>query len=294
MQPLELMTPRSNRLGLILASLGALWSAPNASASWIDSDFYCRIYGCVIVHDGTSFWVYDNFIFATGGTVPPGERMIPRAGNPIQGSGAISPVITGTLTEGPQTVPLQDQSVRLGIDTTGDGVPDQFPADANNSGFLDAGDRLDPFALTLSTDLVTADTSAQRSFYLTSRTDFYVVAELVLLGSRDQLNQQNRINNVGFTYDVTRTGRDDGIAFGVNARRGGDFIRPIGSVSNLRDVYGAPTQILEFRRPIRRRNAADMMSQSVRFDYVYGFENYDLSMGTGHLEYQIEFAFYNR
>jgi len=51
---------------------------------------------------------------------------------------------------------------------------------------------------------------------------------------------------------------------------------------------------MEFRNSIRFRDAADLPSQSVRFDYVYGFENYDMSMGEGHLEYEIEFDFYNR
>ena len=51
---------------------------------------------------------------------------------------------------------------------------------------------------------------------------------------------------------------------------------------------------MEFRNAIRFRDAADLPSQSVRFDYVYGFGGYDLSMGDGHLQYELEFDFYNR
>lgn len=288
------MRPRSNKLGRICLGVAALLSAPNAWASFIDTDFHCVQYGCVVVHDGSSFWVWDNFIFDTGGTVAPGDRMIPRVGNPIQGSGLPTPIITGTLTDGTLTVPLQDQGVALGIDSDGDGVPDLLPNDVNGSGFLDAGDSLDPFALTLNTSLVAADTSAQRSFYLTSRTDFFLAMSTDLRGSRDDLNRRRNLRSISFNYDVTRNGVDGGLAFGADARQGNNYIRPLGTVDDLRDVFRNETIIMEFRRNIRRRNSADMPAQSVRFDYVYGFEDYDLSMGEGFLEYEIEFAFYNR
>ncbi len=284
------LSSKARALGAVLS---ALTVAPSAAASWLDSDFYCRTYGCVIVHDGFSFDVYDNYVFATGGTVPVGGRMIPWTGNPFQGAGGVNPVITGSRTEGFHSVPLQDQGVTLGIDINGDGVPDRLPIDNNNSGFLDAGDTLDPFAITLSTDLVAAETSAQRSFYLSSRTDFFVTAEAQLVGPGGGLNSTDQLRNIGFSYGVTRNGVDDGMAFGANTRNG-NYIRTIGLVNDLGDMLGTPTRIMEFRQPIRRRNAVDLPSQSVRFDYVYGFENYDLSMGDGHLQYQIEFDFYNR
>ena len=277
----------------LLLSAGALLSAPGASASWIDSDFYCRVYGCVVVLDGFSFDVYDNFVFATGGTVPAGDRMIPWTGNPFQGAGGVNPVITGTRNEGFHTVPLEDQSVLLGIDTNGDGIPDRLPNDGNSNGFLDAGDTLDPFNVSLSTNLVAADTSAQRSFYLSSRTDFYLTAEARLIGPTDNFNTANLLNRVAFDYGVTRQGVDDGMAFGADTRNG-NYIQSLTNIDTVGDLFGSPTQIMEFRNDIRLRNAADLPSQSVRFDYVYGFADYDLSMGDGHLQYELEFDFYNR
>lgn len=284
---------RLNNLRFLVLGGTLLSLQPVAQASWLDSDFYCRVYGCVVVHDGFTFDVYDNYIFSTGGTVPVGGRMIPWTGNPFQGSGAVNPVITGTRTEGFHAVPLQDQSVVLGIDLNGDGSPDRLSTDANGSGFLDASDSLDPFELTMTTDLVAADTSAQRSFYLSSRTDFYLTAEARLIGATDQFNSANLLNDVEFRYGVTRNGADDGMSFGANARTG-NFIRSLGNANSVADLLGAPTQILEFRNAIRRRDSADLPSQSIRFDYVYGFGGYDLSMGDGHLQYEIEFDFYNR
>ena len=272
---------------------GALIFVAPASATFLDSDFYCRTYGCVIIHDGISFDVYDNFNFATGGTVAVGGRLIPWTGNPIEGTGEVQPVITGSLTEGFNAVPLEDQSVNLGIDADGDGFADSFAFDANGSGFLDAGDQMNAFNISAATDLVAATTSAQRSFFLSSRTDFYLTAQSSLLGIPDDLNTPDTLSRVSFNYSITRRGNDDGMAFGSDVRNGNQF-RVLGSVDDLGDIYGRPVEIVEFRQAIRRRNADTLADQSIRFDYVYGFEDYDLSLGDGHLEYEIEFDVYNR
>lgn len=271
----------------------ACFSSFSANASWIDSDFYCRVYGCVIAHDGFSFDVYDNYNFATGTEIGRLEQMIRWSGNPIQGVGGVNPVITGSRIEGFYNVPVSDQSSILGIDLNGDGIPDRLPTDANNSGFLDAGDSLDPFALTLSTDLVAADTSAQRSIYLTSRTDFFLTAEATLIGNSDDLNNLDMLENVDFTFGVTRQGVDDGMAFGADARTG-NYFRSFNNIDSVADLFGAPQRIMVFRDEIRLRDATDLPSQSIRFDYVYGLGAYDMSMGEGFLQYEIEFDFYNR
>jgi len=275
----------------ILAAAAGVF-APPAQASWLDSDFYCRVYGCVVVHDGFTFDVYDNYIFANGGTVPVGGRMIPWTGNPFQGAGAVNPVITGTRTEGFHTVPLEDQSVMLGIDQTGNGEIDFSPS-AGADGFLDASGSFQSFSMTENTDLVAAERSDQRSFYMSSRTNFYLTAQAFRLGQADELNDPARFAQIDFDYGLTRSGNDDGMAFGANARPGNHF-RPVGAITSVADIYGQPTRIMEFRRDIRQRESSSLPSQSIRFDYVYGFEGYDLSMGAGHLRYRIEFDFYNR
>lgn len=276
-----------------MIAAAALCISGPAQASWLDSDFYCRVYGCVVAHDGFTFDVYDNYIFATGGTVPVGGKMIPWTGNPFEGAGGVNPIITGTRTEGFYAVPLQDQGVILGIDTNGDGIADRMPTDSNNDGFLDASDSFEAFQLTSATDLVAPTKSAQRSFFLSSRTDFYLTAQATLVGATDNLNTPTGLSNIGFDYDVSRSGFNDGIQYGNNSRNG-NYIRELGNVNDLGDIFASPTRILEFRNDIRFRESNDLHSQSVRFDYVYGFENYDLSMGEGHLRYEIEFDFYNR
>lgn len=286
-------SPLKTKLKWWLVSGAACLSSFSANASWIDSDFYCRVYGCVIAHDGFSFDVYDNYNFATGTEIGRLEQMIRWSGNPIQGVGGVNPVITGSRVEGFYNVPVTDQSSILGIDLNGDGIPDRLPTDANNSGFLDAGDSLDPFALTLSTDLVAADTSAQRSIYLTSRTDFFLTAEATLIGNSDDLNNLDMLENVDFTFGVTRQGVDDGMAFGADARTG-NYFRSFNNIDSVADLFGAPRRIMVFRDEIRLRDATDLPSQSIRFDYVYGLGEYDMSMGEGFLQYEIEFDFYNR
>lgn len=288
-----MLRPRWNRARFAALGGAGLLLAPLAQASWIDSDFYCRVYGCVIAHDGFTFDVYDNYDFATGSEIGQRERMIRWTGNPVQGVGGVNPVITGSRTEGFHSVPVDDQSVILGIDLDGDGTPDRLPSDANGTGFLDAGDSLDPFNLSMSTSLVAADTSAQRSIYLTSRTDFFLTAEARLVGPDSPFNSPDALSNVDFSFGLTRQGVDDGMAFGADARTG-NFFRTIRNIDTISDLYGGPQRLIVFRDDIRLRDSTEMGAQSIRFDYVYGFGDYDLSMGDGHLQYEIEFDFYNR
>ncbi len=278
---------------LVLAALAVGGLPAPACASFIDTDFYCRAFGCVIVHDGFDYDVYDTVNLTTGAAVLPGQRLLRFDRNPVIGAGGVGPVFTGSRTEGFHAVPLADESFRLGIDFDGDGLLDAEPTGGPAQGFLDAGDMLNPFALTGATDLVAAGSSAQRSFYLSSSTDFFMSAQAVPLSSGDALSDTARFGDIAFRYQLSRSGTDDGMAYGANTRPGNQF-RPTGTVTTLRDLLGGPVNIMEFRQAISFRSNPSLASQSIRFDYVYGFQNYDLSMGAGHLRYRIEFDFYNR
>lgn len=263
---------------------------PAASASFLDSDFYCRTKGCVIVHDGVSFDVYDVHIFATNGTVPRGGRLIPWTGNPFQGTGQVNPVFTGSVTEGFHVIATSKQGVTVGIDATGNGTIDQSSTGDTN-GLLDAEDAFNSFNITENTTLRAAQTSIRRSFYLSSRTEgFLISARAALLGTRDALNQVATLENVKFDYGITQRGRDGNLRFGNAANDGG--YRRLGNINNLSPLSNAPQYIAEFPDAIRSRSNNSLPAQSVRFDYVYGFEGYDLSLGAGNLQYEIEFDFY--
>jgi len=277
---------------LTMAALG-LSASLTANASWIDTDTLCQSYGCVVIHDGVSFDVYDKFDSSTGTIISVGQPLIRRLSNPILGAGSVNPVITGSLDEGLSAAPLQDQGAILGIDTNGDGIGDRFPLDTNNSGFLDAGDSLDSFEITSSTNIVTGSTSAQRSLYITSTTDFYLTAQVLSNLTSPGLGTGSGLAGMGFTYRIQRNGNDDGMRFGRSARKGRTF-RLIRSVNTLADLAVAPVQIIEFRRAIAKKRTASLPDQSLRFDYVYDFGSYDMSMGNGDLNFEIEFDFYAR
>jgi len=277
------------RLGALLAWGGAFAPAP-AAASWLDTDFYCRVYGCVVVHDGFSFDVYDVYRFSNGGTVAPGQPLVPWSGNPFQGSGTVNPVFTGTRTEGFYAAPVREEGTMVGIDTNGNGRADLEIGD-DGDGVLDAGDSLSAFSLDRRTEIVAEETSAQRSFYVSSRTDFYLAGQVIIEGPGGGLSRPASLDQVALDYRVRNAGNDDGMRFGQAARA--NRWRSFG-LDTLGALYGQPAYLGEFTGDIRRRNANTVAEQSVRFDYVYGFEDYDLSMGAGLLSYRIEFTFHNR
>ncbi len=276
------------------ALVTALCAAPSAQASFIDTDFYCRVYGCVIVHDGFAFDVYDAFDFATGQPVPVGGKLVLWRSVPALGTGGVQPVITGTRTRGPQGAPLVDQGARIGIDQTGDGVADRVPAGGSAAGYLDAGDTFNPFTLTATTDLVSAESSAQRSFYISSRLPFNLTARVFPANASDPAQSAQRFSQIAFQYQVTNSGTDDGMEFGRFAQPGNGLFRAVGSVNDLGDMIGTARPIMEFRKEIRQKDSASLPAQSIRFDYVYGFGSYDLSMGAGDFSFRMEFDFYRR
>lgn len=262
-----------------------------ADASFIDDDFFCQTKGCVVVHNGTSFEIYDVHVFATGGSVPPGQPLIRRVDNPLAGNGTLSPVITGTLTDGQSRLPSAGQGVLLGFERNlnGNDPVDESPIGDTN-GFLDAEDAFTPFELRRTTGVTTAADLTARSFFITSRNvEFSISARTTLTGSPDALNQIPTLSNIVFDYGITRRGNDAGLTFGRAARRG--RFRRLGNFSTLSPLANAPQLIAEFRNSIRRRADNSLAEQSIRFDYVYGFESYELSIGAGNLQYQIEFDF---
>jgi hypothetical protein len=260
-----------------------------AQASWLDSDFYCRVYGCVIIHDGVTFDVYDVYRFSSGLSVAPGQPLERWAGNPFEGTGTVNPVLTGTRTEAFWSAPVREEGVMLGIDNQGNGKIDkQSEISDDGDGVLDAGDTLDAFTLQAKTGIVAVETSAQRSFYLSSRMPFTLAAEASLTNGNGALADPALLSRIALSYDITNRGTDSGMAFGADAEP--SAWRKASGVDDLGDIYARRLALGDFTRDIRRRNSATVAAQSVRFDYVYGFAGYDLSMGAGTLSYEIRFT----
>lgn len=277
------------RIALVLM-FGLFHVAGQAHASFLDSDFFCRVKGCVVVHDGLTFNVYDVHDFETNGTVPPGGELIPWTGNPFQGTGEVRPVFTGTITEGVHIIPSASEGVQVGFSEGANGDI-SFGSGSNQNGFLDASTTFNSFSLSESTQLRALDSSIQRSLYISSRTEgFRISAASTLTGSRDALNQVSTLSNVVFDYGITLRGNDSGLVFGNTATDGG--YRRLGNFTTLSPLVNAPQFIAEFPNPIRSGFDNSLPAQSIRFDYIYGFEKYDLSLGAGNLQYQIEFSFF--
>lgn len=259
----------------------------SAAQSFLDSDFFCRVKGCVIVHDGFTFDVYDAHIFANNGTVPPGGQLIPWTGNPFQGSGDVNPVFTGTRTEGFHILHDDDQGVPFTISSSGGSTL----TDSSGDGVLDINDVLSPFTLNGGTSVGLVETAIQRSFYLSSRTiGFRIRSRAALRNSASSFNTASNLSRVFFDYGITASGNDDGMSFGRSSRVAG--FRRLGNIDDLGALQGGGEFIAQFARAIRTRNDPSQAEQSIRFDYVYGFENYDLSLGAGDLQYEIEFDFF--
>ena len=273
-----------NRLSLALG-LAAL--APAAQASFLDTDFWCRTYGCVVVHDGQNYDIYDNYQFASQSCcVPFGAPMIDfyvRAGTPN---------ITGTLTPVTDALPKADQGMMLGIKDGGQTYVASVLDDGD--GFLDAGDALSAFSLNPDTSVALDGAGRQysHSFFISSRnTRFSIRAKASIADATGDFSDTIQLGDIKLTPSLTTRGNDGGYDFGARANANNVMI--VSGVETLGDIADAPTQIMDFDRfsGIRVRNG-DIDEQTVRLDLLYEMPTYDFSKGVGSLDVNVEFEFY--
>lgn len=269
-----------------------------ASASILDSDFFCRTYGCVMISDGFGTDIYDVWRFSGGGTVPVGSILIPWAGNPIQGVGSVNIVETGTTTPIPTSLPAAGNGTQLAIDTNGNGLGDISLNDNNSNGYLDASDSLAAFSLTNTTDVVYQDNALPHSVFLTSRnTAFDMRARSSTDSTSSDYGTAVSLSDVSFGVSITQSGNDAGISYGSRANNGG--FSAIGGINDLGDLAGgAYTAIALFTNAagIRRRPdnppSNPVYRQSLRFNMSYGYPALDLSQGAGAIQFRVEYAPY--
>ena len=262
-------------------------AAQTASASFLDEDFYCRTYGCAVVHDGRNYDIYDNWQFDISSCcVPIGSPMVSYYNR------AEAPNITGTLDTIIGTNPDSNQSMSLGITQNGSTIDASVFDDGD--GYLDASDTLNAFTLSSATDIKLAGKgeSYSHSFFITSRnTRFSMRALATISNATGDFANTIGLGDIKLRPSVSSRGNDGGFEYGARANAGNITI--VRGIEDLGDLSGLPTQIMEFGRNngIRKRNG-DIDEQSIRLDLLYTMPKYDLSMGTGSLDINVVFDFY--
>ena len=271
-----------------IGGLASLLSFGQASASFLDSDFWCQTYGCAVVHDGKNYDIYDNWQFATNSCcVPYGSQMIDyyiRAGQTN---------LTGTLDASVNYRAASDQGMMLGITQDGGSTIDASIFD-DGDGYLDASDGLSAFTLNPNTDIVLAGPGRQysHSFFISSRnTRFSLRALASVSNATGDFANTIQLGDIKLTPSFERRGNDEGFEFGRRANAA--QVQIVSGVDNLGDLSGAPVQIINFgrRQGLRQRNG-DIDEQTIRLDFLYEMPAYDLSMGVGSLNVDVVFDFY--
>ncbi len=268
------------------------WVQP-AEASLLDSDFYCTTYGCAALHDGNATDVYDVYVFATGGTVPSGSPLIPRVGNPVQGSGVVDMVETGTIDPAPQDLPLSGRGNQLVVDLYGNGTAYGFIFDNNPTGYLDANDVLTPITLNQNTRIEFLDNEIAHSFYIATNIGFDIYAQASIETRTDDLQTTVSPADIGFAISATRRGNDDGMKYGNQASI--DTFTPNSSINDLGDLAGLQWVVQFSRLNGTSRNSNNQNAvyrQSIRINTVYTLPQLDFSIGKGDIRFQVNYDFY--
>lgn len=293
------MTSRHFWAGAIAAVALGSAAAQNQAQSVLDTDPLCISEGCVIVFDGAFVDIYDVVDPLSGERVPPGSPLIRRLNNPLAGSGAVGPIITGTLTPANQAGGIASNG-NFGFDQDGDGVADIRSSNDTN-GVLDASDIFSSVTLTESTRLVAADDVgledgltlgdgadrgpfAFRSFFISSRgIDFEITAQVFPNGDLPL----EAFDSMLFLHGIRTRGTTSGLRFGQRSDPRA-FERVSGTLT-LGEIAGSPLTLVRTVRPIRRRSASSVALHVQRFDYFYGTESLDPSVPRGELDFRIEF-----
>ncbi len=256
-----------------------------AYASFLDSDFWCRTYGCVVVHDGQNYDIYDNYQFSQGQCcVPNGTPMIPYT----RRFGEFN--LTGSLDA--NQAPNADQSMMFGI--AQNGVITQSLQDDGN-GFLDASDSFATgFVMNSTTDIALDGPGRQysHSFFISSRNTRFSIRGLSSINSATQdFATTLSLDNIRIDTSFSRRGNDDGFRYGRRART--NNINVFSNINDLGDLQATPTRVFQFNRfsGIRRRNG-NLNDQTIRLDFLYTMPQYDMSMGVGSLNIDVIYDIY--
>lgn len=257
-----------------------------AYASFLDDDFWCRTYGCAVVHDGQNYDIYDNYIFATNSCcVAAGTQMIPYSNN-FNGLN-----LTDSLNK--HTGPNSGQAMMMGITQDGSTISNSLNDDGD--GYLDVGDSFGGvFSMNSQTDIALdgPGKAYSHSFFITSRnTKFSLKAIASIANSTQDFSNTLSLNDIKIDAEFTKRGNDVGFRYGRRALS--NNITVLSDVDDLGDLQASPTKMFEFNRfsGIRHRNG-DINDQTIRLDFLYTMPDYDMSMGIGSLNIDMVFDLY--
>ena len=172
--------------------------------------------------------------------------------------------------------------------------PSSLSFSDDGDGFLDAGDSFSAFRLNSNTDLRLEGSGRQysHSFFITSlNTRFSLRALAAISGTSGDFAETVQLGDIKLTPSIVASGNDGGFQFGANANASN--VQIVSGVDDLGDLTGQPTQIMNFGRfaGIRQNNAA-INEQTIRLDFLYELPEYDLSMGIGSMDVDVEFNFF--
>ena len=267
-----------------LTSLAALASAAPASASFLDTDFWCLTYGCAVVYDSQSYEIYDNWQFATGRCCTPYGTAMPTYYNPIQS------LRTTGITDIPDAAPQGGEGFGFDI-IDGNQV---LTRNDDGDGYLDASDSFSAFTLSSNTDLQldSKGRAYSHSFWITSRnTRFSLRARASISDVSGDFANTLTLGDIKLDTNVSTSGNDNGFRYGSDAN--GANVTILNGIDDLGDLQSNPTRLINFGRfnGVRRRNG-DLADQTIRIDFNYRMPDYDMSMGIGEMNVDVVFDFY--
>lgn len=306
------------RKGIKIACIGAIFFAPMISATSIaatilDDDDNCLQYGCVLVHDGANFKIFDVYDNDRDRCCVATNALLSSRFSDVS---VFSLNQTGTLNDA--TIPEEDHGILFGVSQDGGTTYGSFTID-DGDGFLDASDTAQNFGIDNQTQIGFIDSALtySHSFYITSKnTRFFIKGQAFLNRVTGDISENISLEDISVQMIVTRNGTDDGYDFGSQAFSGQLDIND--NIQTLADLSSGPVEFLSSRRRngiVKSNNGngnggcnnngngngngnprcdATLGDQSLRLDLVYSIPKYDMSMGTGSLDIDLVLDFYNQ
>lgn len=261
----------------LLCLAGCFSSSVATAADDIFDNPLCRAFGCVVLHNS-----HDAALYLTIG--PENTPAVEWQRSAIA---SIPAVVQGSRET--VTAAGDGQSDFVGFDRDGDGVVDVQFDDVNDTGYLDAGDSIDPQRLEKSTNLTASRMSMNSAFFVAANTAFGLRAKAKLEKSSGDLgNNFADFEDYALDYSYSRNGRIAGVRYGRFTRNAFCTVSP--DITNLADLSPQPRTIFRCaRRAVVYNNArSDLMDFSSMLGADYSLKNgYDLSMGTGEVEFSL-------